>query len=93
MLGQNSDMSGSRPEMSTALVIDTFADIAKRSVNLLRMYAERLNGDDGYQVMDPPTVASTFQEFFQKAPWTRNRFKQSVELWANLGLLCQLAFY
>ena len=89
-LGQKSEMSGPKPEMSTAVTIDTIADIAKRSVNLFRMYAERLKGDDGYQVMDPKTVASTFQEFFQKAALDPASIaKQQVELWADLGLLWQ----
>ncbi|MGA7003386.1 MAG: hypothetical protein WBZ28_15750, partial [Pseudolabrys sp.] len=58
---------GASPEMSIAGTIDTLADIAKRSTNLFRIYTEQLRSDDGYQVMDPRTVASTFQEFFQKA--------------------------
>jgi polyhydroxyalkanoate synthase subunit PhaC len=89
-LDQKSDPSGPRPEMPAAVVIDTFADIAKRSVNLFRMYTERLERDDGYRVMDPRTVASTFQEFFQKAAVDPASIaKQQLGLWSDLALLWQ----
>ena len=40
--------------------------------------------------MDPRTVASTFQEFFQKAAVDPGSIiKQQCELWADLGLLWQ----
>ena len=40
--------------------------------------------------MDPRTVASTFQEFFQKAAVDPGSLvKQQCELWADLGLLWQ----
>ena len=54
--------SGASPEMSAAAAATIYilADIAKHSSNLFRIYAERLKSDDGYQVMDPRTVASTF---------------------------------
>ena len=77
-------------EISAAAAIDTLADIAKRSINLFRIYTERVKSDDGYQVMDPRTVASTFQEFFQKAAIdSGSMVKQQCELWADLGLLWQ----
>ena len=81
---------GASPEMSIAGAIDTLADIAKRSTNLFRIYTEQLRSDDGYQVMDPRTVASTFQDFFQKAAVDQGSLiKQQCELWADLGLLWQ----
>jgi hypothetical protein len=57
---------GASPEMSIAAAIDTLADIAKRSTNLFRIYTEQLRSDDGYQVMDPRTVASTFKIFSRR---------------------------
>ena len=81
---------GASLEMSVATAIDTLADIAKRSTNLFRIYTERLKGDDGYQVIDPRTVASTFQEFFQKAAVDSGSIvKQQCELWVDLGVLWQ----
>jgi polyhydroxyalkanoate synthase subunit PhaC len=77
-------------EMPVAAAIDTLADIAKRSTNLFRIYAEQLKSDDGYQVIDPKTVASTFQEFFQKAAVDpASIVNQQCELWTDLGLLWQ----
>ena len=88
--GANRD-SGASPEMSAAAAtIDILADIAKHSTNLFRIYAERLKSDDGYQVMDPRTVASTFQEFYRKADLDPGSIvKQQYELWSDLGLLWQ----
>ncbi|MGB7010863.1 MAG: hypothetical protein WBD97_10710, partial [Pseudolabrys sp.] len=40
---------GPSPETSVAAAIDTLADIAKRSINLFRIYAEQLRSDDNYQ--------------------------------------------
>ena len=77
-------------EMSAAAAIDTLADIAKRSINLFRIYAEQLKTDDGYQVIDPRTVASTFQEFFQKAAMDpAPMIKEQCALWSDLALLWQ----
>ena len=87
--GANKD-SGASPEMFAAAAIDILADIAKHSTNLFRIYAERLKSDDGYQVMDPRTVASTFQEFFRKADLDPGSIvQQQYELWSDLGLLWQ----
>jgi polyhydroxyalkanoate synthase subunit PhaC len=78
------------PEMSFAVAVDTWADIVKRSAHLLQICADRLKSDDGYQVMDPRTVASTFQEFFQKAVVDpASIIKHQSELSADLGLLWQ----
>ena len=70
--------------------IEALADIVRRSSNLCRLQAERLKTDDGYQVIDPRTVAATFQEFVQTAtvdpaPIIKEQFK----LWADLTLLWQ----
>ena len=87
--GANKD-SGASPEMFSAATIDILADIAKHSTNLFRIYAERLKSDDGYQVIDPRTVASTFQEFYRKADLDPGSIvKQQYELWSDLGLLWQ----
>ena len=87
--GANKD-SGASPEMFAAAAIEILADIAKRSTNLFHLYAERLKGDDGYQVIDPQTVASTFQEFLRKADLDPGSIvKQQCELWSDLGLLWQ----
>jgi polyhydroxyalkanoate synthase len=89
--GANKD-SGASPEMSAAAAATIYilADIAKHSTNLFRIYADRLKSDDGYQVMDPRTVASTFQEFFRKADLDPGSVvKQQCELWSDLGLLWQ----
>ena len=70
--------------------VEALADIVRRSSNLCRLQAERLKTDDGYQVIDPRTVATTFQEFVQTAtvdpvPILKEQFK----LWADLTLLWQ----
>ena len=70
--------------------VEALADIVRRSSNLCRLQAERLKTDDGYQVIDPRTVAETFQEFVQTAtvdpvPILKEQFK----LWADLTLLWQ----
>ena len=82
--------SGTSTEMSVATAIDIMGDIAKHSANLFQIYAERLKSDDGYQVMDPRTVASTFQEFFRKAELDPGSIAdQQRELWLDLSLLWQ----
>ena len=84
-------------EISAAAAIDTLADIAKRSINLFEIYTERVKSDDGYQVMDPRTVASTFQEFFQKAAINRDRWSSSNAnfgpIWGCSGNARQPAFF
>jgi polyhydroxyalkanoate synthase len=77
-------------EMSVATAIDILGDIAKHSANLFKLYAERLKSDDGYQVMDPRTIASTFQEFFRKAEVDPGAIaEQQRQLWLDLSLLWQ----
>jgi polyhydroxyalkanoate synthase subunit PhaC len=87
--GPKSDRGSTSSEMSFAAAVDTWADIIKRSAHLLQICAGRLN-DDGYQVMDPRTVVSTFQEFFQKAALDpASMIKRQSELTADLGALWQ----
>ena len=66
------------------------ADIARRSGNLLKMQAERLQTDDGYQVIDPRTVASTFQEMSKVATVNPTSIiDQQIQLWGDLARLWQ----
>jgi polyhydroxyalkanoate synthase len=65
-------------------------EIVDRSNDLGRLHAERLKSDDGYQVIDQRTVASTFQQLLQKAaanpaPIIGAQFA----LWRDLTLLWQ----
>jgi len=65
-------------------------DIADRSNDLGRLYAERLKSDDGYQVIDHRTVASTFQELLQKAVADPAPIiREQLALWSDLALLWQ----
>ena len=70
--------------------IDALADIAKRSDRLFQLYIEKLKTDDGYQVIDPKTVAATFQELVQRvevdpAPIV----KEQLALWTDMTTLWQ----
>lgn len=70
--------------------IDAVADIAKRTTQLVRLNAERLKSDDGYQVIDPQTVAATFQEFVQTAQVDSPQLvKEQFRLWTDMTLLWQ----
>ena len=65
-------------------------DIVDRSHDLGQLYAERLKSDDGYQVIDHRTVASTFQELLQKAVADPAPIiKEQLALWSDLALLWQ----
>jgi len=76
--------------MLSPSAIDALADIAKRTNRLARLRAERLKTDDGYQVIDPRTVAATFQEFAQTAQVDPARLVQEhLRLWTDMGLLWQ----
>ena len=69
-------------------VRDAGADIARRSDDLLKMQAERLQTDDGYQVIDPRTVASTFQEMTKVATVNpASIIDQQIRLWGDLARL------
>src|SRR6478736_7727894 len=48
-------------------VLDALIKVAERSRKLVDLYAERIKMDDGYQVIDPRTVANAFQELAAKA--------------------------
>jgi len=76
--------------MLSPSAIDALADIAKRTTQLVRLHAERLKSDDGYQVVDPRTVAATFQEFFQTAQADPAQLvKEQFRLWTDMTLLWQ----
>jgi polyhydroxyalkanoate synthase len=70
--------------------IDALADIAKRTDRLARAQAEKLKTRDGYQVIDPRTVAAAFQELAQTGkPDTARLLDAQMKLWADMGLLWQ----
>ena len=70
--------------------IDALADIAKRADRLARAQAEKLKTRDGYQVIDPRTVAAAFQELAQTGkPDTARLLDAQMKLWADMGLLWQ----
>jgi poly[(R)-3-hydroxyalkanoate] polymerase subunit PhaC len=70
--------------------IDALADIVKRTNQLGRLHAEKLKSADGYQVIDPKTVTSTFQEFMRTAQVDPARLvSEQFKLWADMGLLWQ----
>jgi polyhydroxyalkanoate synthase len=82
--------SGAADEPWKPEVAETLAAIASDSGELLRLYAERLQTDDGYQVIDQRTVASTFQELFQKAAAGPAPIMEAqVALWSDLVSLWQ----
>jgi polyhydroxyalkanoate synthase subunit PhaC len=77
-------------QISSPKTVDTLTEIAERSSRLFRLYAERLASDDGYQVIDPRTVAATFQQFAQKAAADPASIaKEQFALWGDLALLWQ----
>src|SRR4051794_33826324 len=76
--------------MLSADAIDALADIAKRTYRLADLYAERLKTDDGYQVIDPRTIAAAFQEFTRTGKVDPVRMvHEQFRLWADMGLLLQ----
>jgi len=82
------------PDLAAAMpspaAVDSLAQIAERSVRLGHLYAERALIDDGYQVIDPKTVASTVQEFVPKALANPTALiKEQAALWSDLTLLWQ----
>jgi polyhydroxyalkanoate synthase len=89
MKAQKSRAAAAEAMLSPAS-IDALADIAKCGDRLLRRNIERLKSDDGYQVIDPRTVLSTFQDFAEKAAADPAPFvRAQIALWADLGLLWQ----
>src|SRR3974390_261699 len=70
--------------------IDDLADIAKRSDRLFQLYIEKLKTDDGYQVIEPKTVAATFTQLVKRvevdpAPIV----KEQIALWTDMATLWQ----
>ena len=89
-LGLARDGFAPPPEMLSPRMVETLTDIARRSGNLVKLYAERLQSDDGYQVIDPRTVTATFQEFVQKAAADPTPIiKEQFALWSDWALLWQ----
>src|SRR5258708_29920696 len=77
-------------DMLSTKTADAIVDIARHANNLFRLYAERLQSDDGYQEIDPKTVVATFQEFVQSTKVDPAAVvQQQFELWSDLTLLCQ----
>src|SRR4051812_9297335 len=70
--------------------VDALAEIAKRFDRLARIRLARLKADDGYQVMDPRTVADTLLETFRSARVDPARLlKQQAGLWTDMAQLWQ----
>ncbi len=85
--GNDSDASRDGSKVDAA---QTLKEILDRSTELGRLYVERLKTDDGYQVIDNRTVASTFQDLWQKAIANPAPiFKEQFALWSDLALLWQ----
>lgn len=91
----NSAAATAKPDSATTAkpdskTVEALADIVRRGNNLLKIQAERLQTNDGYQVIDPRTVANTFQEFFQTATLDPGSIlRAQVALWGDLTLLWQ----
>ena len=82
--------SGLAVAMPSPAAVDSLAQIAERSIRLGHLYSERVLTDDGYQVIDPKTVAATVQEFAPKAVANPGAImKEQVDLWSDLALLWQ----
>src|SRR5262245_10314124 len=70
--------------------IDALADIAKRTNRLARLRVEKLKTDDGYQVIDPKTVAAAAQEFTQTAQVDPARLvHEHFRFWGDMAQLWQ----
>src|SRR5215510_1922068 len=75
---------------ASAGAVDILTDITNRSSNLFHLYAEKLNSDDGYQVIDSKTVTATFQNFVQKALADPTPvIKEQFAFWTDSALLWQ----
>jgi polyhydroxyalkanoate synthase subunit PhaC len=69
---------------------EAVADITRRFANLLQLHAKRLANDDGYEVIDPRTVTTTFAEIVEKASVSQPQvFTDWLELSNDLVLLWQ----
>src|SRR4051812_20175563 len=84
------DMFAVPPEMLSTKANDAILDIAMRAGNLFRLHVDKLSSDDGFQVIDPKTVAATFQEFARSAKVDPAAVvQQQFALWSDLTLLWQ----
>src|SRR5947209_7523960 len=76
--------------MLSGAAIEALADIAARAGRLARMQAEKTTTDDGYQVIDPRTVAATVQESAYNTRFDFARLAaEQMRLWGDIGLLWQ----
>ena len=74
----------------SAKAIGALTDIVKRSNRLIRLLSEKSRADDGYQVIDPRTVAATFYDILQKATLDpAHIINEQFRLWADMTLLWQ----
>src|SRR5262245_11017478 len=82
--------NGHGAEGLSPAAMEALADIMVRAGRLIRLQAERAQSDDGYQVIDPRTVAATVQESAKTAHFDVARLMgEQMRLWADLGLLWQ----
>jgi hypothetical protein len=64
--------------------LDALTKVAERSRKLVDLYAERIKMDDGYQVIDPRTVANAFQELAAKAAANpRGILNEQIAFWST----------
>ena len=71
-------------------VLDALTKVAERSRKLVDLYAERIKMDDGYQVIDPRTVANAFQELAAKAAANpRGILNEQIAFWVDMMQLWQ----
>src|SRR5262245_4672127 len=84
------DLAAMMEGLVSPAVRDALADIVARANRLAQRNAERLKTDDGYQVIDPKTVAAAAQEFDRTAGIDPARLAtEPFRYWANIGLLWQ----
>src|SRR5262249_17730349 len=70
--------------------VDALADIFKRANRLSRLRVEKLKTDDGYQVIDPKTVAAALRESAQTGRLDSARLvHEHFRFWADMGMLWQ----
>lgn len=74
----------------SAKTMDALADIGKRMNRLIPLFAEKTRTDDGYKVIDPRTVVSTFCDLVQTATVDYSRiFNEQARLMSDLTQLWQ----
>ena len=70
--------------------LDALTRVAERSRKLVDLYTERIKTDDGYQVIDPRTVANAFQELAAKAAANpRGIINEQTAFWVDMMQLWQ----